>query len=267
MISLNNKLHRLYINFKYKPIKPLAYLHIPKTGGTYLGQLDKFTRPVLSPFKYLGHSYIVDSPNDINIIRFDKKLATTSVISRKLIANYYIFSTVRNIYDWLVSYTSFAAGWKYKNGNPGHYDYDVATKGFDYLVNTIANREDIWPNRKFIHCQLFSSNGDLIVDWLNRTDRLDTGLQQLASKFKLYYKKRNKQKVSNRQNYQHYYNNRLVDIVSETWSREINLFGFSFEDKINNKCVLSNEISVKNKEHVKYYYHNNTLINDDVIID
>ncbi len=88
--------------------------------------------------------------------------------------------------------------------------------GFEYLVKTIANRDDQWPGRKLIHCQIFSSKGDLIVDWLNRNDTLDSDLNLLAQKLGLYYKKRNKQKVGKRRDYRAYFNDSLIDLVNTT---------------------------------------------------
>ncbi len=127
----NNILKRLikvYLKKKYQPHITPAYIHIPKTGGTYLGQLDSGAIPVLFPFKYLGHTYIIDDTSGVNVIhlKHDFDLAKHQVTRREDIKNCFIFSTVRNIFDWLVSYASFAAGWKYKNGNPSHYDYESA---------------------------------------------------------------------------------------------------------------------------------------------
>ena len=37
-----------------------AYLHIPKTGGTYIGQSESDGKRVIYPVKTLGHKYVIE---------------------------------------------------------------------------------------------------------------------------------------------------------------------------------------------------------------
>lgn len=271
-IQIKNRIQRklvsMYLKKRYKPKVFPAYIHVPKTGGTYLAQLDSGALPVLFPFYYLGHTYIIDDALDMNVIylNHDLVLAKQRVTRREDINNFFIFATVRNIFDWLVSYASFAGGWKYKGGNPSHYDYKNAKRGFEYLVKTIANREEPWPSRKLIHCQLFSSDGNLVVDWLNRTNTLDSDLHLLARKLNLYYKKREKQKVSKRNDYRNYYNDELINLVYDTWGRELKLFGFDFDNSICDNAILKREIESDIKKRIKYLYKEDVLMQDNVVI-
>ena len=244
-------------------LKP-AYLHIPKTGGTYLGQLELDKKPVLQPLVYLGHSYVIDSSDDMNVIYLEHALdrAKRSVLEPWEIQNYHMFSTVRNIFDWLVSYASHAGGWNPKYRNTEHYDYEAAQKGFDYLLKTIVNREYQWPGRRFIHSQLFSSGGDLVVDWLNSTASLDQDLEDFAKKYGYSYRGRPKQRLGNREDYRNYYDDGLLELVYETWSDEIDLLGFDFDGGARDTTKLPRAISEDVKKRVRYDWKRNLLSYD-----
>ena len=163
------------------------FIHIPKSGGTYLLQFETDKQSVIHPIKCLGHICVINksisTPEDFppKIGYKDKKY------DQCWLKNYYVFSTIRNIFDWLVSYWGHSGGHNSKYVDKNHYDYEIAQKGFEYLVKTIAEREDEWPSRKFIHFAIFSYHGDLIVDWLNRTETLDEDLKALAKYKHLIY--------------------------------------------------------------------------------
>lgn len=241
-----------------------AYLHIPKTGGTYLAQREGGGQKALWPFRYLGHTYVIDHPGEHNIIYLDHNIpfAKRKVMLRSRLEKYFIISTARNIFHWLVSYTSHAAGWNPRYRNSDHYDFDYANKGVEHMIKTIVNREQPWPSRKFIHAELFSSGGSLMVDWLNRTNTLDQDLARLAEKKGLIYRRKEKQRVGKNKDYRQYYNDELIDLVEKTWSRELRLFGFSFEENDTTTGRLGREISPEDKAAVSYRWDKDELIVD-----
>ena len=175
------------------------------------------------------------------------------------INNKFIFSIVRNIFDWLVSYLDHAAGWTPNYKNTEHYDYEIANKGFDYLVNTIANREYPWPSRKFIFFQLFASNGDFVVDWINRKEALDDDLAQMAKYAGLKYKARGKKRVGSHKDYREYYNDSIIELVNRTWGREQKIFGYDFDGHDKNKAILHHKINPHTKSLLKYNLEENSL--------
>jgi hypothetical protein len=251
-----------------KGVNKLAYIHIPKTGGSYLGQLESDLRPVVSSVYYLGHVYVVDKAGVPNAIYYprDLKHSNKNVILLPKIERYLVVSTVRNIFDWLVSYAGHAGGWTPRYRNPEHYDFEAANKSFDFLLKTIANREDLWPNRKFIHCQLFCNNGQLIIDWLNRAETLDNDLAALASLARVKHNPRPKQRVGKRRDYRKYYTDSLVELVYETWGRELKLFGYEFEHPESSSGLLSREINPQTKESILYSWSDDQLsVNGELI--
>lgn len=250
----------LYWRFRYGKVP--AFIHVPKTGGTYLVQFETDKKPVVKPMINLGHNCainkLISNPADFppKIGYKDKKK-----YDQHWLKNYFIFSTVRNIFDWLVSYWGHSGGHNPKYADKNHYDYKNAQKGFEYLIKTIAGREDTWPSRKFIHFAIFSYHGDLIVDWINRTETLDEDLKALAKYRHLIYSRKRKQRVGTRdRDYRSYYNDDLIDLVYKTWGRELKLFGYTFEGLNTEKAVLKRKIKVAQKRNVKYFWESDKFL-------
>jgi hypothetical protein len=236
-----------------------AYIHIPKTGGTYLRQYESNQEPVVWPIEELGHVCVVDRKRKGPSV-FPLKVGVVETVALADIRRFFIFSTVRNIFEWLVSYAGHAGGWSSKYLDTNHYDYENAQKGFDYLVKTIANRDDIWPCRKFIFFQLFCDNGELIVDWLNRTETLDEDLEALAEYLRINYRKGSRQRVGEHQDYRSYYNDSLIELVYQTWGRELRLFGYNFEGFDITSAILKRKIDKRIKKMVTYDWATDSLV-------
>ena len=114
-----------------------------------------------------------------------------------------------------------------KYRNPHHYDFSIANRGFDYLIRTISDRNSIWPSRKLVHYQLFSqpppgpsSNGSIAPRrWIG----ICTPWRSISA---LIFTSGQPQRVGPRSDYRTHYTDALVEIVSRTWGRELELFGF-----------------------------------------
>ncbi len=253
----------------FRPRPRVAFLHIPKTGGTYLIQLESTKKPVLQPIKYLGHNYITEEPEEINVIYFrhDQKNMREAVILKSKLAKIPVFSIVRNMFSWLVSYYGHAGGTNPKYANTEHYDYDNASKGFEYLIKVLADRDDQWPCRKFIFAQNFASRGDLVPSWILRNHTLDSDLSNLAKNYGLIYQQKSRQRIGKHEDYRTYFTDDLVNLVFDTWKREINLYGFSFEENEEQNPTLPREITQEIKNSVYYNYLNDELMVNSKIIE
>jgi hypothetical protein len=241
----------------------VVFIHGPKTGGTYVCQHESGGEKVISPIEDIGHSFIIDNVGELNPFYafHDNERATKIVTERERIKNKVIFSIVRNHFDWLVSYFYHAGGDKNnKYYNPEHYDHDIAQKGFEYFIKKICEREDIWPNNKPIFRQAFSSNGDFICDYVARTHSLDDDLELFSNKYKLLYIKRNKQRVGRKESddYRRYYSDELVDLINSTWSDEMELYGFSFNE--NHSGIIDRFVNKKEKKSIKYDILKNKIL-------
>jgi len=224
-------------------------------------QLESGQEPVLQGIKSFGHSYVIDQEGEMNPIFLNHapRDAVSAVVPRETADAYFVVSTVRNIFSWLASYAAHAGGWNPQYNDPSHYDYANANKGFEYLVKAIAHREDQWPCRRFIHCQIFSSGGDLMADHINRQESLDDDLAQMAARLHLGYRRKAPERVSGLKDYRQYYTDELIEIVSTTWSRELRLFGYGFDEFDPGKAVIPRQISPQQKESVKYNWKRDQL--------
>jgi len=236
-----------------------AFIHVPKTGGSYLGQRETSKDPVLSPIRYLGHTYVVTDDAHKNPIYqvppydWDNHVINYSKINKNI-----IFSTVRNPFSWLVSYAGHSGVWETKYLDTNHYDYKIAQKGFEYLIKTIANREDIWPCRKFLFFQFFDSSGKFILDNLLYNKTLNDDLEEFAKSNGFKYAKKPNQRVGKKVDYREMFSDELVELVSKTWQRELDLYGYSFEGV--KAAMISKKVTAEQRKALNYNYITDKLI-------
>ncbi|MEM7682288.1 MAG: hypothetical protein AAF288_10070 [Planctomycetota bacterium] len=210
-----------------------AFLHVPKTGGTYVKQEEtrwQERQPVLWPLEDLGHAWVVGVNDHATADYPPAGLDDGCVLRRNDLRKRFVVTSVRNPFDWLVSYACHAGGWTDGYRNPEHYDYTLANRSFGDLVRAMADRESPWPCRKLLFAQLFDSDGALVVDWVCRNESLDDDLAALAKRRGLVHHKRDKQRVGSarRRDYRTYYDDTLIDLVERTWGRELDLYGYAF---------------------------------------
>jgi hypothetical protein len=235
------------------------FLHVPKTGGTYVARNKGVLTPifdmnhaVLAEMPYTGNPDYPPTPGYSSDMRMDISLVNKPY---RL-----CFATVRNPYDWFVSY------WFHVKADPLNPDYIWAQKGFDSFVRMLAEKNTGWPsNRQLLYFAFFSYEGNFIVDRLIHQENLDTELDEFANESKdLWYQKSdNKPKVSIGRNldYRPYYSDPLVELVKKVWGRDLYLFGYDYENgKVRGifDKVIDNEL--KNK--VKYIWDTDKLILD-----
>lgn len=259
-----------FVVHRVKSIIPSAepvFIHIPKTGGTYVAQRESDRNPVIWPIRYLGHVCVTEKKRQRFMHYPPVGFTNPSLICRKELSKCVVLSSVRNIFSWLVSYAGHSGGYSTKYHDENHYDYENSRKGFDYLIKTIANRESPWPSRKFIHFQIFSDFGCLIVDYLARNETLDDDLKAFSAELGLNYKRKQRQRVGGMDDYRSYYTDSLIELVSQTWGRELKLFGYDFGDMHSCSAFIKKRIDSITKLRVKYFWSDDKLLVDGKVVN
>lgn len=251
----NSEIEKIYIGKTQ-----YLFLHVPKTGGTYVARSGGVLKPifdmnhaVLVNMPYTGNPDYPPTPGYSSYMREDVTLVTKP--------NRLCFAAVRNPFDWFVSYW-FHAGCNLDTSE--HYDFPIARKGFDYFIKSIAERESGWPSKKLLYFAFFSYQGDFIIDRLIHQENLDFELDEFASEDpELIYTKSNARprvSVGRDKDYSVYYNDNLVDLISNTWYRDLYLFGYNFYGRSTgfyDKVILSEQ-----KNRVKYIWDTDELFVD-----
>ncbi len=229
---------RLYSMVTGKKIP--TFVHIPKTGGTYVSSCFPS-----NGFVTLNHMLLREDLTDQYI---PKGLMGTKW---KSTSKYVLFSTVRNPLTFFRSYYHHVIGHgQYHNHD--HYDFKTAQKGFEYLLQTILDRDDVWPCRKFLYPQLFDQSGRLIVSWINRNENLDNDMKCFAEKIGYPYLPGEKKRVAPVKDLKEYYSESLMEMVREVYTREFEVFGYNTFGTEQTGILYRDVSSLE----VYYYYKN-----------
>ena len=232
----------------------LWHIHIPRTGGQYLAQYKSGKNTIVDNTIHLGHVYVIENKSDFpaNPIFPDNRFVGFHGIVplEMFVKNNIIFSVIRNVFDLLVSIYTY-------------WNKDNDINNFrTWLVNTTNNTEYEWPNRRFLHTQLFTDRGSWFCDWICRTETLDDDLKAMAKYYDLdYTPNKPRENISNKKDYREYYTDKLVDLVYNIWGREIGIFGYEFDNVMyNTDNEFHRLISDETRGKCRYVYKNNILI-------
>ena len=82
----------------------------------------------------------------------------------------------------------------------------------------------------------------------------------------LRFRRQKKQRVGIKKDYRSFYNDALVDLVGQTWGRELELFGYNFDGEVANAGILGRTITSKQREGVTYNWASDIcIVNGSVI--
>lgn len=185
------------------------FIHIPKTGGI---SVSKSLFPHL-----IGHHTVQEY----------KK-----AYGKKLFEKYFKFTFVRNPWDRLVS-----AFWFLKAGGVNRRDKEWAGEhlasynNFDRFVKSWLNSKSIYSHIHFVPQYEFICNkkSRLEVDFVGYFENFEQDFQFVREKLGI-CTDLSRLNASRRTHYKNYYDIETIEIVADVYQKDIEIFGYDFEN-------------------------------------
>jgi chondroitin 4-sulfotransferase 11 len=217
MIQKSTQLHRIRCRIAdyrgrgvysdYSDQYKCIFIHIPKAAGTSVA-LTLFNR---GSRHVTWQEYYVANP--------------------KKFANYFKFSFVRNPWDRLVS-TYFFLKKGGMNESDARWSRNVLNNypDFNSFVHSWINEENIQTWIHFIPQYEFicDGNGNIMMDFVGRMENMDVDFSYVAKKLAC-SENLKKVNVGDRKHYSYYYDTETLEIVRKVYSKDVELFGYTFE--------------------------------------
>ena len=224
----------------------VAFIHIPKTGGTYViqepGPWKDTHGGVLFPLRYLSHALIVDQASEMSTNCLPWPALSRVAIGT--IAQMQTFAVVRNPYALLVSLYEM----RETNGSQ-----QGAFREMVHFQAHLRGRPGVQYGSEFMFCQLFRSSGPLIVDYIARQETLDADLQEIADRWPVTYTPGlPRRHVGHHGDWRNYYDESLTRCVANVWGRELRLFGYSIEGLDESKSMIGRWVTEEDRKDWHY---------------
>jgi len=195
------------------------FIHIPKTGGTYIQ--NEYKKEIIKLNAEHPSCLTKDFIKNNCTYRWDSFLLDNDIFNSCEIK----FTIVRNPYDLLVSY--FHNNW-------GNCRQENRVNNFSKFIEKYCGEEK-WhrPLMKiFIYHQIFDDKGNCHCDIAIPYDNLDEGMLEMFEKYgkKIEIKKKKWNTSKREKDYRIYYNDHLKKLVERKCKKELEMFNFTFEE-------------------------------------
>lgn len=199
------------------------FIHVAKTGGGSIGKImrdygisiDPLNQPPLKD-SWSNEEYHFKKFKNFNLHSFD-----------------FSFGFVRNSYERVVSafFTSWVNDLAFKNKDLDEYDF------LRFINKVILNEKNIsffkWSHvMPFFdeRSKLFDSNGNQRVSFIGNFENLQQDFDIACRKIGLNKFALPHIHKSSRKHYSQYYTEEAIDIISEFYKKDIEHFGYKFEE-------------------------------------
>ena len=217
------------------------FFHVPKVAGSSITK-------ALS--QNLTDSVLVNENNS----RFKKFLSKTgklwpnhatcrevkAYLGEQRYSNYFKFCFVRNPWDRLVSLYHYTVQKEAKI----YAEKGIKLSQFNQQIINAGSFENWIKTGKLGSTQtqfLTDTNGKLLVDFIGRSENLQPDFSYICGHLRTSNIILPKVNVSNRKSYQQYYNDETKQIAAKWCAKDIELFGYSFEEDSNPKMLAINQ--------------------------
>lgn len=132
------------------------------------------------------------------------------------------FSFVRNPWDWQVSL------YHWYRDHPEHRMHEMVRKmSFDDYAEWRADTPPIYYQLSY----LMDEKGELLVDYVGRFENLQNDFSEICSKIGVRSELQEVNITRSRQkrDYRAYFTDRSRELIGETYARDVDFFGYSFE--------------------------------------
>ena len=133
---------------------------------------------------------------------------------------YFKFAFVRNPWERLVSEYEFLL----ERPAHGRHSRVKALGGFKQFIHMQIPRKDAYQVN-----MLCNRKGELLMDFVGKLENLQSDWKTVCARAGLPYQALPHKNITQRSQYQGYYDNESIQLVARHWSREIELFDYSFE--------------------------------------
>jgi len=204
----------MLLSLRYK----FLFVHIAKTGGTSI-------RAALSPYKWKDPyriplflcsriSALTHHRLACKLPRHAKAIAAYEMLPRELFNELFKFAFVRNPWDLQVSsyHQNFEDFLRWK--------LDPSRRSYQYIIDTSIELQSDY---------LIDLNGNVIVDFIGRYERLEEDFQEACTRIGIRTPKLpHKRQASDRTTYQKYYTDETAELIARHFKRDIEMFGYTF---------------------------------------
>jgi Sulfotransferase family len=197
------------------------FIHIYKNAGSSV--TDALGPFVTSRWHYLASRVLkklhISLKSDTQV--FPPHIKATELIDaigKDEFDSCFSFAIVRNPWDWQVSL------YKFMLKDTAHHQHELAKKfgSFDAYIRWRC-AEEVRFQKDFI----YSADGELLVDFVGRYERLDEDFATICSHIGV-SASLPKLNVSNTEPYRLFYNEETRDLVRRAFDADITLFGYDF---------------------------------------